>query len=102
MERKLGTIKAPPKPKNIPEKSQWLSGQGVGTWFCIDATKNEKEFLIKRYTPNGDLDCERIFEIENKGIIFDIHQVFKFTHISHCAKCVIVQNNVQFIFNYKP
>ena len=95
---KVGTIKPPEKPSNIPTHSKWLLGQGAGTWFCID-TENEK-YRIRRYTPNGKLDCDRFFELEKNGSILDMNQTYEFTHISHCAKCRIIQNKITFIFNY--
>ena len=101
MLQKEGTILPPKKPSNLPPSVQWLSGQGAGVWFCIDKTAKKEEFLIRRFTPSGKLDCERIFIIESNHAIFDIEKTYKFTHISHCAKCRIIQKGITFIFNYK-
>ncbi|PCJ26334.1 MAG: hypothetical protein COA97_06010 [Flavobacteriales bacterium] len=100
MQSNIGTIHSPALPNVIPKHSKWLLGQGVGTWFCIDKTDNEKQYNIKRFTPKGSLDCDRIFEIENNGSVFDIKEPYQFTHISHCSKCRIVQNETVFVFNY--
>lgn len=96
----IGTIHPPKQPSSIPTNSQWLLGQGAGVWFCIAKTSEKKQFNIKRFTPNGKLDCDRIFEQEENGSVFDVNQPYQFVHISHCAKCRILQNNITFIFNY--
>ena len=94
----MGTINPPIKPTHIPQHVEWLLGQGAGTWFCID--KIATNFRIRRYTPEGELDCDRIFKMEENGIVFNIEQPYEFTHISHCSKCRIIQNETVFVFNY--
>ncbi len=101
MEKRIGTVDAPIKPLKIPSDSQWLMGQGAGAWFSIVKTSKENEYNIKRFTPKGGLDCDRIFEIEDNGSVFDIDKLYEFTHLSHCAKCRIIQNEIIFNFNYK-
>ena len=96
----VGTILPPDMPSSIPAESKWLSGQGGGTWFHIDKTDKENEYLIMRYAPSGELDCKRIFKMEKNSAVFDITQPYNFTHISHCSKCRIIQNNNTFVFNY--
>lgn len=97
---KIGTIHPPELPDSIPNHAQWLLGQGAGTWFCIDKTDQINRYNIKRFSPEGELDCDRIFSIENNGSIFDIKESYQFVHISHCEKCRIQQHGVVFIFNY--
>lgn len=101
MKKRIGTVDAPEKPKDIPLSSQWLLGQGAGAWFFIAKTDDAQLFNVKRYTPQGSLDCDRVFQLEEVGLIFDIDQPYEFTHISHCAKCSVLQNGIVFIFNYK-
>ena len=100
MQDRVGTINPPELPDSVPSNSQWLSGQGSGTWFCINKTEESNQFRIQRLTPSGDLDCDRIFEIEENGLVFDINEQYVFTHISHCAKCRVTQNGTIFVFNY--
>ena len=98
MEKRIGTIDAPELPSTLPANSQWLLGQGAGVWFCIDSTDTFNRYRIKRFAPNGEIDCDGIFEIEENGLVFDINKKYEFTHISHCAKCRILQNETIFIF----
>ncbi len=100
MNFKVGTINPPDIPKNLPLNSKWLSGQGVGAWFSIEVTNENTIFRIKRYTPEGNLDCDRIFKIAAATMNFDINQPYEFKHISHCSKCKIEQDGVVFEFNY--
>ena len=101
MEKRIGTVDAPEKPTDIPVDSQWLLGQGSGAWFSILNMESENQFNIKRFTPKGSLDCDRVFEVAQNGSIFDIEKKYEFTHLSHCAKCRIIQNEKIFVFNYK-
>lgn len=95
---KEGTIIAPAKSNNVPANAQWLSGQGAGVWFAIESTVHQNQFVVQRFSPTGDLDCKRVFEVEQQG--FDINKPYQFVHISHCAKCRIEQNNQVFVFNW--
>lgn len=100
MTSKIGTTHSPELPNHIPTHSQWLPGQGIGAWFCIDVTSDRNRFNIKRFAPSGELDCDRLFEIEGNGLVFDIVKTYHFTYISHCSQCRILQNEVIFTFNY--
>ena len=102
MSRLIGTILPPTKPTSIPETAKWLSGQGGGAWFYIEATSNPTIFRIKRFTPEGKIDCNRLFEIEKNAKSINLKDTYEFTHISHCCKCKIIQNNIIFVFNYFP
>lgn len=96
---KVGTIIAPELPSKLPNHCQWLSGQGIGAWFCIDKIEKESYYLIKRFSAEGNLDCEGVFEIEYSENQFDILRPYQFTHISHCAKCRIIQDEIMYVFN---
>lgn len=98
----IGTLQAPTIPAFIPDNSQWLSGQGTGTWFSIAPTSQKDNYLIKRFSPEGNLECDRIFKIEQNDVMYDISEPYQFTHISHCSKCRIIQNGITFVFNYLP
>ncbi|MCB0400571.1 MAG: hypothetical protein KDD41_00660 [Flavobacteriales bacterium] len=88
----------PPRPDHLPEAAQWLSGQGAGVWFTIN--KQEEGYLIRRYAPEGTIDCERIMEPEPAGLPFDLTSPYRFVHISHCALCRIEQAGHTFVFRY--
>ena len=80
---------------NIPEKAQWLSGTvGSGSWFSITDEKNK--YRIKRFSPEGKLECDRIFTVDNSA--FDLHIDYKFTFLSHCKECTIIQNELTYKF----
>lgn len=88
----------PKTPENIPKHSQWLSGQGCGVWFCIEKLEGDNLYSIKRYSVDGDLDCEGIFFIEDDSKKFNIKEDYNFRHISHCMKCEIEQAGYRFKF----
>ena len=85
------------KPKNIEENSQLLKGIGASSWFHI--SEEGRKYRIKRYSEKGELECSRIFSVNDSN--FDINTPFEFTYISHCKECTILQNNKVFIFKTK-
>jgi len=82
------------KPKNIEETAQLLIGIGASSWFHI--LKEDKNYRIKRYSEEGKEECSRIFTVNDST--FNINKPFKFTYISHCKECTILQNNKTYIF----
>jgi hypothetical protein len=80
---------------NIPNKAQWLSGTvGSGSWFFISAEK--RKYRIKRFSPEGKLECDRLFTTDNST--FDLHINYQFTFLSHCKECTIIQNKIIYKF----
>ena len=82
------------KPKNIEETAQLLIGIGASSWFHI--LKEDENYRIKRYSEEGKEECSRIFTVNDST--FNINKPFKFTYISHCKECTILQNNKTYIF----
>ena len=84
---------------NIPEKAQWLSGTvGSGSWFFISVEYSK--YRIQRFCPEGKLECDRIFTVDNSD--FDLHIDYQFTFLSHCKECTIIQNEITYKFyNYE-
>ena len=85
------------KPLNVPPNSQWLSGIGSGSWFHIQ--KIGELYRIRRFCPNGSVECDKKFLLTNKG--FEINKDFEFTYISHCQKCTIKQKGRLHVFLLK-
>jgi len=80
---------------NIPEKAQWLSGTvGSGSWFSISAEKSH--YRIQRFCSEGNVECDRIFTVDNST--FDIEIDYQFTFLSHCKECTIIQNEITYKF----
>lgn len=84
-----GTLPEPPRPKNIPEFAQWLSGEGSGSWFDIHQLESGN-YLISRFDPAGELECHGEFQISNNQS-FIINLPFHFEYLSHCRKVRISQ-----------
>ncbi|TXB64846.1 hypothetical protein FRY74_10370 [Vicingus serpentipes] len=92
----LKTTLLPPKlPSNLPQTAQWLAGEGAGSWFVIEP--KAIDFEIKRYSPEGNLECEGLFKIFNQTA-FNIETDYHFTHLSHCKTVRIIQQNITFVF----
>lgn len=76
-------------PKNINKDAQLLEGVGASSWFHIFIEENN--YRIERFSEKGKLECSELFTTESTD--FDISSPFKFTYISHCQECSILQNN---------
>ncbi len=87
-------LEKPNIPDHIPLTSQWLSGVGAGSWFAI--SKEDQQYRIKRFSPKGILECDRVFSSDPNG--FEINASYEFTYISHCKECTILQNNKAYKF----
>lgn len=82
------------RPENIAEKAQLISGIGASSWFTIK--KENKHYRIERFSPDGELECSRLFYTTLSS--FDINKPFEFTYLSHCKECTIIQNRVTYKF----
>ena len=84
----------PKKHINIAYNSQWLGGIGSGSWFTLSSFNDL--YKIERFSDKGILECEGIFEVDNSN--FCIKEDYKFTYLSHCRLCTILQNNIKYKF----
>jgi hypothetical protein len=82
------TLSAPEMAQGIPESSQWLAGEGAGSWFNIELAG--KEYRITRYSPEGKIECSGLFNKELETG-FNINAAFEFVHLSHCKSVTIKQ-----------
>jgi len=85
------TIESPLLPNHLPQQSQWLAGEGAGSWFNI-ISGNNGLFEISRYNPEGKMECSGKFQITN-NTYFDLRKNFEFIHLSHCKSVTIRQEN---------
>ena len=82
------------KPNNISKTAQLLRGIGASSWFSI---KLEGEaYRIERFSIEGELECSNLFIAEPNT--FDLNCEYKFTYISHCKECTIIQKNIAYKF----
>jgi hypothetical protein len=82
------TLKEPQRPEDLPEKAQWLAGEGAGSWFHIKSSGDL--FNVFRFNPDGDLECSGLFFSLGTQIL-DLKMAFEFIHISHCDQVLIRQ-----------
>lgn len=84
------TLSAPELAEGIPENSQWLAGEGAGSWFYIEP--EAMAYRITRYSSEGKIECAGMFNT-NSETDFDINAPFEFVHLSHCKSVTIRQND---------
>ena len=82
------------RPQNISDKAQLIKGTGASSWFTI--VEENELFRIERFSPEGELECSRLFKADPEN--FDINEEYKFTYISHCKECTIIQNELNYKF----
>ena len=83
------------KPKNISKKAQLIEGVGASSWFTIIPEQNL--YRIERFSEEGELECSRLFKAEPNT--FDVNLEYKFTYLSHCKQCTIIQDEQIFKFH---
>ena len=88
-----GTLPQPARSAAIPEKAQWLSGEGGGSWFHI-IQREDGYYHITRYSPEGVVECSPVFRA---AFEFDPSLPFEVVHLSHCAEVRVVQNEQRII-----
>ena len=71
-----GTLSEPERAAEIPQTSQWLAGEGAGSWFNILPAVNEA-FEITRFSPEGTVECKNFFHLPK--IINGFPQGFTFS-----------------------
>ncbi|MDA9227776.1 hypothetical protein N9O83_01190 [Flavobacteriales bacterium] len=84
----------PIKNEKTPKESQWLGGIGAGSWFHL--SKQNDNYKIERFSEIGELECSKLFNVDKAS--FDINLEYKFTYLSHCNLCTIIQNHITFKF----
>lgn len=89
------TLPQPEKQSDIPGNAQWLSGEGAGSWFFIQ--KQEDCYTITRYNEAGETECQANFRATSAST-FEIDRPFRFTHLSHCQKVTIIQDDKKISF----
>ncbi len=90
-----GTLPAPARPENIPHDSQWLGGEVVGGWFWLKP--NDEDYTITRFSSEGVSECTGKFKLARKSS-FNAKMPYFFSHLSHCSKVTILQDNKLFEF----
>ena len=88
------SLTPPIKNEKTPKESQWLGGIGAGSWFHL--SKQNDKYKIERFSEIGELECSKLFNVDKAS--FDINLEYKFTYLSHCTLCTIIQNQITFKF----
>lgn len=78
------------------KNAQWLSGEGAGSWFTLNAVNNILH--VNRFSPNGTLECSEFFESKNN---LDLTN-FKITYPSNCIEHTLVNNGKKTSFIKNP
>ena len=74
-----------------PKNATWLGGIGSGAWFKVESKKSDKEYIIARYTFDGQKDFEGKFQSKNTK--FDFKKAHNFVYPSTCKEIFINQEN---------
>src|SRR5690606_16035550 len=89
----LGFIEEPKRPKDLPNKAEWLGGLGEGCWYSISANLNEAE--ISKFNHKGEIEYSVIGTTD--AAYSDLHD-FKFSYHVHHKKHLVKQNDKEMVF----
>jgi len=89
------TLPQPERHSDIPGNAQWLSGEGVGSWFAI--SQKENHLSVTRLSPDGKIECTGLYELNsNKEIM--MRRDAKIIHPSNCQLITIQNGSKQLTF----
>lgn len=93
------TLMKPERNAAIPSHSQWLSGEGAGSWFAFNFQNNS--LIATRYSPEGVVECSGLYKNITSGSVSPDHE-YTITYPSNC-KVISLQNSVkEFQFERVP
>jgi hypothetical protein len=78
----VATLPAPERLPHIPEKAQWLSGEGAGSWFVFEIENTLLKVI--RYSPQGVIECTGLFENRDAIQLVQEHTTFSVSYPSNC------------------
>lgn len=94
-DERSSTLPAPARNPAVPEHARWLSGEGAGSWFAIDA---EGPYLrVTRYGPDGTLECTGLFE-GPVDLLREATDAPDIDHLSHCNEITLRSNGECLVF----
>ncbi|WAC01477.1 hypothetical protein N7U66_15900 [Lacinutrix neustonica] len=91
----VGTLQ-PGNVEGLHENAQWLSGIGAGAWYELHKTEKPKEFIGRRISPYGHIDCDALFISQEND--FNYEQGYDIMHDSNCQFFHVRQNNKRYLF----
>ena len=88
-----GLLDAPALPLGLSGDVQWIGGVGAGSWFQLlkDAIMEEFQYRVRRYDPEGNLEFDEVFYLQDR--VIQMTEPYKFTYLSHCMQCTIEQGS---------
>ncbi len=89
------TLRPPAGNFRIPVNAQWLSGEGVGSWFVLEP--QNPHLRVTRYSPDGTIECTGLYENQNDHVMVSDHS-FQITYPSNCKVVSLRNNNTELQF----
>ena len=62
----------------------------------ISSVKEKNYFRIERFSIKGEKECSNRFKVKPDG--FEINKPYRFTYLSHCQECTILQEKKTYKF----
>ena len=90
------TLQSPMKHASVPEKAQWLAGEGAGSWFHIEQV--DKQYTVTRFDRDGQVECRSVFNSSNLQDV-RLFEKYEFVHPCHCKEMIILQNNLRIVLS---
>ncbi len=91
---------------NLPESVMCLEGTGGNTYFQLEKTEKSHLFRVRRYSADGEIEIDDIFQLQSIG--FNFNKTYGFTYISNGIAVKIKQDDKVFVLknvkyqNQKP
>ncbi len=99
LDKQLLTATLPPPEQHpaIPEKAQWLSGEGAGSWFVFEIENTLLKVI--RYSVYGVIECTGLYENKNAIALLKNLDCYKVTYPSNCKTISLKINGAEINFH---
>jgi hypothetical protein len=94
-DRLSSTLPQPVKNRNVPVNTQWLSGEGAGSWFLIKPIIDQ--IMLSRFSPDGNFECLEFFN--NPSIPSNTIKKYKITYPTNCSVVTLEFENKKHSLN---
>ncbi len=86
----------PAPPAGVSGPLFWLTGLGAGSWFRI--LPHHNKLVVSRYSPQGILEGEGIFEGRSNDVLPDDFSEMTLTYPSDCSRITLLVNGARLVF----
>jgi uncharacterized protein DUF6695 len=91
------TLPQPLRNNKVPDNAQWLSGEGVGSWFDFNYRDGLLEVI--RYAPTGEVECSGFYKSRSSEYFISIKKL-NIDYPSNCKVVTLRNEDTKLMFDW--